>query len=200
MNIDHCPTVRKKLNLRDSYAPQIKRWFNVSFPIPSRFALPGISVQKQDCKSKQNINAVHYYQKIFSKTGFPPPPALQYVSRPQVGKELIHRNHLHTVHFTAIPVERHGNQPAFRVVFGKSLESVQMTWLHLLSGLDFNGHTSIADNGIHFIAGSRPPIGKFLVTVMVSKPCDKFLNDKMFKFYNCCYIMIKLHIYVVKLW
>ena len=56
MNIDHCPTVRKILNLRDSYAPQIKRWFNVSFPIPSRFAQPGISVQKQDCKSNKKNN------------------------------------------------------------------------------------------------------------------------------------------------
>ena len=31
INVDHCPIVRIVVNLRDSYAPQIKRQFNV-FP------------------------------------------------------------------------------------------------------------------------------------------------------------------------
>ena len=77
---------------------------------------------------------------------------LKDVALPHPAQELGSRKHLNAVQLSGMTVERHDDKPCVGEVFTECTQTFGVLGLYLLTTLELDSHTSVTDNGIHFVA------------------------------------------------
>ena len=86
-------------------------------------------------------------------------------SIPQLLEEVKDMNALHIAHTTIEGVQTDDYQTCRGIVFGKRLQTLQMSGQHFLYRLDLNSQTCVTYDGIHFKSGIRAPESQLLNAV-----------------------------------